>query len=45
MRREKWNINKYCLIKSNQVYVEETENKKSSDRKKKNSSEVIELVF
>ena len=35
--------NKYCLNKSNYVYVEETEDKKSSDKKK--PSEVIEVVF
>ena len=34
--------NKYCLNKSNLVYVEETENKKFSDKK---ASEVIEVVF
>ena len=33
MRREEARKNKYCLTKSNQVYVEETEDKKSSDKK------------
>ena len=42
MRREEARRNKYCLTKSNQVYVEETEDKKSSDKK---ASEVIEVVF
>ena len=44
MRREEGKRNLYCLNKSNQVYVEETENKKSSDKKKK-ASEVIEVIF
>ena len=43
MRREKGKRNEYCLNKSNLVYVEETENKKSSD--KKIASEVIEVIF
>ena len=34
MRREEGKRNLYCLNKSNLVYVEETENKKSSDKKK-----------
>ena len=42
MRREEARRNKYCLNKSNLVYVEETEDKKSSDKK---ASEVIEVVF
>ena len=33
MRREEARKNKYCLNKSNLVYVEETEDKKSSDKK------------
>ena len=32
MRREEARRNKYCLDKSHQVYVEETEDKKSSDK-------------
>ena len=43
MRREERKRNKYCPNKSNLLYVEETENKKSSDKKK--PSEVIEVVF
>ena len=43
MKREEARRNKYCLNKSNHVYVEETEDKKSSDKKK--PSEVIEVVF
>ena len=43
MKSEEARINKYCLNKSNHVYVEETEGKKSSDKKK--PSEVIEVVF
>ena len=43
MRREEGKRNKYCLSKSNLLYVEETENKKSSDKKK--ASDVIEVVF
>ena len=42
MRIEEARRNKYCLTKSNLVYVEETEDKKSSDKK---TSEVIEVVF
>ena len=42
MRREEVRRNKYCLYKFNQVYVEETVDKKSSDKK---ASEVIEVVF
>ena len=34
---------RYCLNQSNQIYVEETEDKKFSDKKK--ASEVIEVVF
>ena len=34
MRREEGKRNKYCLNRSNLFYVEETENKKSSDKKK-----------
>ena len=33
MRREEARRNKYCLNKPNLVYVEETEDKKSSDKK------------
>ena len=40
MRREEARRNKYCLNKSNLVYVEETEDKKSSDKK---ASEVIKV--
>ena len=43
MRREEARINKYCLNKSNQVSVEEAEDKKYIDKTK--SSEVIEEVF
>ena len=43
MRREEARRNKYCLNKSNLVYVEETEDKKYSDKKK--ASEVLEVVF
>ena len=43
MKREEARRNKYCVNKSNHVYVEETEDKKSSDKKK--PSEVIEVVF
>ena len=32
MRREESRRNKYCLNKYNQVYVEETEDKKSCDK-------------
>ena len=42
MRRKEARRNKYCLNKSNLVYVEETEDKKSSDKK---ASEVIEVGF
>ena len=42
MRREEGERNKYCLNKSYLVYVEETENKKSSDKK---ASELREVVF
>ena len=41
MRRKKYKRNKYCINKSN--LVEETENKKSTDKKK--AFEVIEVVF
>ena len=34
MRREEGKRNKYCLNRSNLFYVEETENKQSSDKKK-----------
>ena len=40
MRREWARINKYCLNKSNQVSVEEAQDKKSTDKTK--ASEVIE---
>ena len=43
MRREEVRINKYCLKKSNQVSVEEAEDKKSTDKTK--ASEVIQEVF
>ena len=43
MRREEARINKYCLNKSNQVSVEEAEDKNYIDKTK--SSEVIEEVF
>ena len=43
MRREEGKRNKYCLNKSNLVYVEETDIKKSSD--KKEASQVMEVVF
>ena len=39
MRREEARRNKYCLYKSNRVYVEKTEDKKSYNKK------VIEVVF
>ena len=42
MRREEARRNKYCLNKCNQVYVKETEDKKSSDKK---ASVVIKGVF
>ena len=42
MRREDARRNKYWIDKSNLVYVEETEDKKSSEKK---ASEVIEVVF
>ena len=40
MRREEARRNKYCLNKSNQVYVEETDDKKSTDKTK--ASEELE---
>ena len=43
MRREEARRNKYCLNKCNKVYVEETKDKKSTD--KTIASEVIEKVF
>ena len=43
MRREEARINKYCVHKSNQVSVEEAEDKKSTDKTK--ASEVIKEVF
>ena len=43
MRREEARRNKHCLNKSNQVYVEESEDKKSSAKKK--PFEVTEVVF
>ena len=43
MRREEARINKYCVNKSNQVSVEEAEEKKSTDKTK--GSEVTEEVF
>ena len=43
MRREEARINKYCVNKSNQVSVEEVEDKKSTDKTK--AYEVIEEVF
>ena len=43
MRREWARINKCCLNKSNQVSVEEAQDKKSTDKTK--ASEVIEQVF
>ena len=43
MRREEARRNKYCLDKSNQVSVEETEDKNLTDKTK--ASEVIEAVF
>jgi hypothetical protein len=41
-RREEARRKKYCLNKSNLVCVEETEDKKCSDKK---ASEVIKVVF
>ena len=43
MTREDARINKYCLNKSNQLSVEEAEDKKSTDKTK--APEVIEEVF
>ena len=43
MRREEARINKYCVSKSNQLSVEEAEDKKLTDKTK--ASEVIEELF
>ena len=43
MRREEARRNKYCLKQSNQIYVEETEEKSLLIKKK--ASEAIEVVF
>ena len=43
MRREEERSNQYCLNKSNQVSVEASEDKKSTDKTK--ASKVIEEVF
>ena len=43
MKREEARIKKYCLNKSNQVFVDEADDKKSTDKTK--TSEVMEEVF
>ena len=42
MRKEEARSNKYCLNKSNQVYAEETEDQKFSD---KMASKVMKVVL